>query len=481
MTPDTEPLGSLRDLLNILFKHKAKMITIFATIVITVTVGSFLMAPIYEASARILVKFGRENVFMPTSPASSGNQPILFDSSREERLNSEIEIFKGRNLIQKTISEVGISTIYPDIDKKPLIPRPWARKLTPLEKSTLAFEKNLVVAGVRKSDVIEVTFQHGDPVIASQSLNKLIDAFLEHHLSVFKQSQHYGFFDEQVKLLEKKLKDSENELEYIRRKNNISSLEEQKNLLLRQISDLEVELARTRGEISENEGKMEALKASSSPIFTELKLGTETELNPQAISVIRSRLTDLKLKEEALLAKYTEQSVMVTNVRKEIATAQDLLSKEEKTYHDKAVNSITHTLNALRGKEASQKQHLAEYQQALNRINAIELRLKELEREVKLNEENYQLYIKNMEEARISDAMDNQKIANISVIEPAQPPIRPVKPKKKLNILLSLILGGFAALGVAFSSEYLSHTFNNSGDVKRQLGLKVMASIPDIK
>ena len=111
----------------------------------------------------------------------------------------------------------------------------------------------------------------------------------------------------------------------------------------------------------------------------------------------------------------------------------------------------------------------------------MELKLKELERQVTLNEENYQLYVKHMEEARISDAMDNQKIANISVVEPALPPIKPVKPKKLLNILLSIILGGFAGLGVAFSSEYFSHSFNNSEDVKQHLGLKVLASIPEMK
>jgi uncharacterized protein involved in exopolysaccharide biosynthesis len=480
MYNENETFTSLRDLLNILFKHKAKMITIFATIVITVTVGTFIMAPVYEASSKVLVKFGRENVFTPTSPAAGGNQPILFDSSREERLNSEIEIFKGRNLIETALTRLGVTTIYPTIDQKPLIPRPWAKELTPLEKATIAFEKKLSIEGVKKSDVIEIKFEHKDPVIAAQAVNSLIDAFLDHHLTVYKQSQHYSFFDDQVKLLEKKLKDSENELEDIRRQHNISSLEEQKTLLLKQISDLEVELARTRGEISENEGKMYALRAGSSANLAELKLGIETELNPYAISSIRSRLSELKMKEEELLAKYTEESIMVTNVRKEIQTAQNLLDREEKTYHDKAINSITHTLNALRSKEGSQRKYLEEYQQELNRINTIEMRLKELARDVKLNEENYQLYIKNMEEARISDAMDSQKIANISVIEPAQPPIKPVKPKKLLNILLSLILGSFAALGVAFSSEYLSHTFNNSAEVKSKLGVQVLATIPEL-
>jgi uncharacterized protein involved in exopolysaccharide biosynthesis len=481
MNIENEVQGNSRDLLNIIFKHKLKMITIFLTVVLTVTIGSFLMSPVYEASSKILVKFGRENTFMPTNPAMSGNPPLLFDSSREERINSEVEILKGRNLTKKVLTNLGVTTVYPDIDKKPLIPRPTSKQLSPLEKATLTFEKKLTVEAVKKSDIINISFQHGDPAIASQVVNKLIDVFLEHHLVVYKQSQKYNFFDDQVNLLEKKLKGSESELEILRKQHNISSLTEQKTLLLNQISGLEVELTRTRSEISENNGRVQALMGHPSATLTEIKMGEETELNPYAISSIRSRLSELKLKEAELLGKYTEQSVPMVNIRKEINKAEELLAKEEKIYHDKAVNSINHTLNALQSKEESQKQHLAGYQSEINKINSVELRLKELERQVTLNEANYQLYVKNMEEARISNAMDSQKLANISIVEPASPPIQPVKPKKALNIILSIILGGVAAVGVAFSSEYLSHSFNNSEDVKKHLDLPVLASIQEMK
>ena len=481
MNGESEAQGNLRDLLNVIFKHKAKIVIIFLTVVVTVTIGSFLMPPVYEASSKILIKFGRENVYMPTSPAAGGNQPVLFDSSREERINSEVEILKGRSLIEKVLNDISVKKIYPDIDKKPLIPRPGSKKLTPLNKATLAFEKKLTVEGVKKSDIIDIKFQHGDPEIAAQVVNELIDTFLDHHLTVYKQSKQYNFFDDQVKLLERKLKKSENELEVFRRQNTISSLEEQKTLLLNQISDLEVELVGTRSEISEKEGKMHALKGFPSGDRKEVKMGEETDFNPFAISAIRNKLTELKLREEELLGKYTKQSLFVRNVRKEIEKAQELLDKEEKTYHDKAITSIDHVLNALRSKGKSQERHLADYRRELIRINSVELKMKELDRQVSLNEENYQLYVRHMEEARISDAMDNQKIANISVVEPALPPIKPVKPKRILNILLSIILGGVAGLGVAFSSEYFSHSFNNSEDVKQHLGLKVLASIPEMK
>lgn len=481
MNNENEAQGTLRDLLYVIFKHKTKMIIIFLTVVLTVTIGTFLMSPVYEASSRLLVKFGRENVYMPTAPTAGGSSPILFDSSREERINSEVEIIKGRNLIEKVIRDLGVKNIYPGIDKKPVIPRPSFEKISPLEKATLVFEKKLSVEGVTKADIISIKFQHNNPIVAAKVVNKLIDVFLEHHLAVYKQVQEYGFFDEQAKLLEKKLNDSEDELETFRRQNSITSLQEQKTLLLKQISDLEVELARTRSEISENEGKVLSLAGNPTANTTEIKMGEETELNPYAISFIRSRLAELKMKEEELLNKYSEQSVFVANIRKEIARAQELLAKEEKTYHDKAITSISHTLDALSSKEKTQGQHLAQYHQELSKINRVELKLKELKRQVTLNEENYQLYLRHMEEARISNAMDTQKIANISIVEPALPPIKPVKPKKQLNIILSILLGGFTAVGAAFFFEYFSHSFNNREDVKQHLNLPVLASIPEIK
>jgi uncharacterized protein involved in exopolysaccharide biosynthesis len=106
------------------------------------------------------------------------------------------------------------------------------------------------------------------------------------------------------------------------------------------------------------------------------------------------------------------------------------------------------------------------------------MRLNELERQFKMDEDNYQLYVKKMEEAMISDAMDTQKIANISVTEPALPPIKPVKPNKLRNVILAIILGGTAGLGAAFFSEYTSQGLITPERAERQLGLPVIATVP---
>lgn len=479
---------SLRDIFNVVFKYKLVVTMLFFSVVLVVALLTFLMPKVYEADAKVMVKFGRENVYMPTSLTTRDNQPVLFDYSREERINSEVEILNGRNLVEKVISELGVEKIYPDIGKSSILSNPFSKKLQGAEKenylftqATMVFMKNLRVEPVRKSNIIDINYQHKNPVIAAQVVNKLIDVFLDFHLNVYKKTHGYEFFDDQVAILKKKLEASENEYESFCRINNITSLAEQKSLLLNSISSLKADHARTLTEISEREGKRRALLGQSNAAFSDAAMGEETDMNPMAISAIKTRLNDLRLEEEELLSKFTPNSVPVTNIRNEIKKAQELLSREEQSYHDKAITSITHNLSALDKRETIQREQLSAYQGELDRINSLELRLKEFERKVKLNEETYQLYVKHMEEARLSQAMDTQKIANISVVEPALPPMKPIKPNILLNMALSLILGLLAGILAPLYMEYLQHSFSNREDVQKYLDLPVMASVPEIQ
>ncbi len=77
--------------------------------------------------------------------------------------------------------------------------------------------------------------------------------------------------------------------------------------------------------------------------------------------------------------------------------------------------------------------------------------------------------------------MDKQKIANVRVIEPAVPIMKPVKPKKKLNVLIGGFLGIFAGIGMAFLIEFINPVFRTREDVDQFLGLPVLASLPKEK
>ncbi len=77
--------------------------------------------------------------------------------------------------------------------------------------------------------------------------------------------------------------------------------------------------------------------------------------------------------------------------------------------------------------------------------------------------------------------MDKQMIANVRVIEPAVPVMKPVGTRKKLKVLIGGFLGLFAGIGMAFFIEFIHPVFRTREDVDQFLGLPVLATLPKEK
>ena len=80
-------------------------------------------------------------------------------------------------------------------------------------------------------------------------------------------------------------------------------------------------------------------------------------------------------------------------------------------------------LKALDAKAKKQKAQLIDYHQRLKNLNRVEVELYQLQQEIDVAARNYRLYLTKLEESRISDAMDSEKITSVSLIEPAQLPL----------------------------------------------------------
>ncbi|WP_027623946.1 YveK family protein [Clostridium lundense] len=67
---------------------------------------------------------------------------------------------------------------------------------------------------------------------------------------------------------------------------------------------------------------------------------------------------------------------------------------------------------------------------------------------------------------------------NISVIDDAKVPEKPVKPNKTLNVAIAFFIGLMASVGLAFILEYMDNTIKTEDDVEKYLGLPVVGIIP---
>ncbi len=99
-------------------------------------------------------------------------------------------------------------------------------------------------------------------------------------------------------------------------------------------------------------------------------------------------------------------------------------------------------------------------------------------RDVQVNTELYTVLLNNAQELRVVKA---GTVGNVRVVDYAVIPYKPLKPKKKLILVVSLLLGGFLGTITAFIKKALSGGVEDPDLVEKQIGIPVYAVIAHSK
>ena len=511
---------SLRDLLYVIFKHKGKIILVWMAVTALAVLVISLQEPMYESTAKVLVKEGRENS-TPTTTMVDVPERIV-DITRLEDVNSEIEILRSRLLAEKVVEKLGadltrssgkkgkthtqsavsqslhriihemknlLHAILPAVFQPPL-------PLSPNELAVLRILKNLDVQLIQSSNVIQVGFSDPDPHVSADVVNALLDFYLDQHLLVHKTPGAYQFFSDQTIDFKQKLEASEKKLEEFKKQCSLAELSLQKEILVRQEGEYEKNLEDMDGAIDGIQSQLLKQKEQLSHQEEKIALLEVSRRNPLK-DQLNSQLSQLKIQEKKLMNMYTDANQRsILDLRKEIQEVESqlagLTSPPEQYETQVGPNGVylkltesilknQSDLQSLLAQRQNLKKNLAACRLKLEDLNKSELQFNQLQRQIKIDEENYQLYRKKVEENRIYDAMDTARFANISVIEPALVPLVPKPGRKILKAFMAVILGFTASLGVAFLWEMLDHSVGTAEELEASLHVPVLGSIPDIK
>jgi polysaccharide biosynthesis protein PslE len=487
--------ASLRDLLHVVFKRKTQIILFFGATMLAVAGGTFLATPSYEALSSIMVKIGREDVYVPATGVSA---PVI-RHNREEQINSEIEILKSQALAEDVVNFFGPAALYGSSEEERGGLRKFLSKAhaapSPAQKAVVKLQKSLKVEGVRSSSIIVVSFTHKDPQMAADVVNKMMSFYLERHLQVHKYPHSQEFFEEQSGVLRSTLSEAENALKKFKKENAITSLEEERTLLLQEVAQLRVAANDTSSQLAETENRINQLRLQMAETPRIIAQGEEIDHSPALIGSLQTRLVELQLREQEMLSKYTDQSRFVQQVKEELRVVKQKLAEQESKRSGRSSYGINSThqmlqdslfrneaeMKALSAKMSVLSNQLSQSHDKLNELNKLEVELSRLTREVDVHRQNHQLYLTKAEESRISDAMDQQKISNVSLVQSATPPISPVSPRVTLNLALGLFLGLFGGITMAFFIEHMDDSLEKPEDVEELLDLPVLASIPRLQ
>ena len=134
-------------------------------------------------------------------------------------------------------------------------------------------------------------------------------------------------------------------------------------------------------------------------------------------------------------------------------------------------------LKTLQAREAAVTTEKAAYLQTAGKFGEDAITQEDLLGREKAALENYLLYVKKQEEARMDDALDERGIVNVAIAQEPPAPALPVR-----SGLVVLAFGFVASLttatGAAFVADYLNPVFRDPDDVLAYLNSPVLASLP---
>jgi uncharacterized protein involved in exopolysaccharide biosynthesis len=512
---------TLRDFFYVLFRHKWKAVAFFLIVLIATIAGAFLATEIYRSDAKLMVRIGRESVTL--DPTASTGQVISVGPSRDSEINSEIEILKSRELAHKVVEAIGpnamlegpiskfdtgalgadqnmlekFRNLFRLLKKRvqtSLVNLGLSKPLPDREMAVIKFTENFTVERQKNTNILLLSYEGPDPMLSRNILSKLIEFFLEKHIIAYRNVGSYEFFGKQSDQIRGQMAQIEEELKRLKSTSGVASLDEQRRILMSRIGSLQQESEATQSAIAISRARVQALmgklKGMSPTLVTQETRGTSN----QGADLMRARLYELQLREQELLSKYTPTSTPVQEVRRQIEEAKALLAKEEPTrtqvtmgintaYQELNLDLIKENANlsSLEAKTKVVKTQLDSARAELTALSNTEVKMVNLQRELSLLDAKYRKYTENLEQSRIDQALLNNKMTNISVIQEASASQKPVKPLKSLYLGLGFLLGILGGIFLAFFSEYHDHSLKKPQDVEEKLDLPLLASIPVLK
>ncbi|MGD0485628.1 MAG: GumC family protein [Syntrophorhabdales bacterium] len=441
----------IKDILNLLFKHKRGIMAI-CCLAAAVSYGASKTIPKpYVAKAVIMVNPGRESI-----PISEIGDTRLPGPTPETIINTEMHLITGRELTRNVVNTIGVDNLYPRLAGRNL-PASATQELAAIDLS-----KNLEVQKVAGSNLIEVNFRHENPQIAAKALSALLEGLKDRHVQVF-STANSGFLEEQLKSYQEKLQHSQRVLGRFRQDHQLAS-EEQGDLLAGKRADLESTLTQETSRLAELEEKLAFLKSRPGVYFT-------------AASELRNQLNLLRRKEQELTQKYKDESQPLSALKDDIRLVEKQLKEQEDNMRNTECFKVESEIKPLRINIDDLKKQIQQVDSKTLTFGKNSVELQDLKREVAANEANYSIYLKKVEEARISENMDERRMTNITIVQrPAVPAVPDGQKRTKVlsvGLLMSLALG----FGVAFIFESVSQTFLTPESVEKKLSVPLLATL----
>lgn len=481
---------TLRDMLGPLFRNwRAVSVTFCAIFALAVFVAWGWANRYYVSTMQIVVE--RERSEPTITPQQVSVQATNKDITTDD-VASEVVLLQGKDMLREVVQTCKLAEPHPSFWDRFDSRDPGTRNAAVLEGAAAGLAGNLKVEAQKTSHVIDLRYgsvgSPEKPACVLQTLGKL---YLAKHLRLERPAGAFDFFAQQTDKYQQALSESERRLVDFSRNEGIAAPDILRTDMAQQLIVAQTSLYHSRQAMAADKQRIENIKAQMAVTPPRSPTAEASLTANQLLDQLHSTLLAAQLKETQLLMKYDRSYPLVQEVEEEIAqTKAAIASAEEAKYVNKTTDRDP-TFEYLRQEQASTEVDLASEEATAsalaNTIGSMQsemvsldlkaMRQAQLMRDAKANESNYLLYLNEREHERMSDALDQKRIANVAIAVPAYVAALPAHNPFSI-MFLGFFLALLAGMGVGYLAEYLDPSFRTPGEVEEMLKVTVLAAVP---
>ena len=465
---------------RILHKRLPTILIVFFILFTTILVVTLKQRSVYRA--QVLLEIQKENPDIPTI-----KELYELEAVSDAYLRTQYNILASESLSRRVIEQLRLDTL-PEFNS-PRWWQIWPKTKKPSTAQTFAigpvpaggdrelsqrvlerFQDQLTVDPVNRSRLVTVRFDSRDPELAARVVNTLAADYVDQSLEARWQATQKAaeWLTQQLVGVKAKLEKSEDDLQSYARRNGLVFLETDKgasqNVANERLQQLQEQLTKAQAERYEKEALYRLVQTGE---YESLPGVFENKL----IQDLSERLAELKREHAQLSTTFNADYPRVKEIQSQIDEIEGSLQVERK----RAADRIANDYSAAVRRENLVQQALGEQQEQVSLIAEKSVQYNILKREVDTNKQLYEGLLQRLKEAGVSASL---KASNIRIVDSAEPPARPVKPRIALNLMVAAFLGLGLGVCAAFFQERMDDTLKGDDDVERLFGLPSLALIP---
>ncbi|MFZ0246008.1 GumC family protein [Candidatus Binatus sp.] len=486
-----EPWIEFHEYRRIVQKH-LRLVIVIAAVCVGLTLMRDLMAgPTYTASTTLLIRYTPSRVFEDESVAAPQ------DSSQEPYDDTQSELLKSSSLATRVILDQGLMKLEARPSHAPgswlpgwgvlrstlagWFPSLAAKQAAPTLDDPLAdsvprsvvqwYLGALQVKPIENTQLVQVEFTTSDPKLSARMANAHARAFIRQGIELSAQASDEAqrFLAGKLDELKQRVEQSEVALNNYRRDKDIVpgliSLNGSQDMVVEQLNKLNHDLQDAHLKTITLGTQLELVKAGHTDALPQV-------MDNKVIQGLKGDLDQLESRYASMRGEYTDEYREMRELREKIGGTRAVLDRELKT----AVASVNEQYQAaLKSEEAISAELDSQKGFALG-LNDAAIKYVMLEREADTNRELYNAVLKRMKNLTI---IGDAHASNVSVVDPAQPPLAPSSPRTRRDLVAAAALGLLLGICGALFIERLDNTLKTPEELERYLKLPGLATIPD--